>query len=485
MVRVVPINLAYNPRTLWFDPQDLEIHKDDPVIVETARGTEFARAADEIMEVDDSAIKSFKSSLKPIKKIADKDDVARADKLEKRGREALGVFREIVENSKIEMRPISVEFLFDGDKAIFYFEAEERVDFRELVRKLASRFHVRVDMRQIGVRDEARLIGGIGHCGQELCCKRMGGNFNTVSIRMAKEQDLSLNPQSISGLCGRLMCCLRFEYDAYKEFKSRAPKVNAQIETPEGSVKVVGLDVPREIVCMQDDEGKKVYVPLCDFEPAEDGKRPCAVGDSAWEQATADVVSGYSSDNASLSTLKVSDDPIFDDNKDATKTKKRNRKKQSAQSHTEEFSEPDDNDVSAREDTRRKRRRRSTKITSGSNSENSSEKTVRVGQKSSGLSRNNDNDRPRSARGSDAEGNTHKQNVRVQSSKNRNKGNNPQGKKKNKSSKNTSGNLKRGGQNKQTDQHQPRRSRTVNTSADKESTKNEKPQDRTSQKGNK
>ena len=133
-----------------------------------------------------------------------------------------------------DMHPVSVEYLFEGDKAIFYFEAEERVDFRELVRKLAAHFRVRIDMRQIGVRDEARMVGGLGHCGQELCCKRLGGEFCPVSIRMAKEQDLSLNPQKISGVCGRLMCCLRYEFDAYKDFKSRAPKQNATVETPDG-----------------------------------------------------------------------------------------------------------------------------------------------------------------------------------------------------------------------------------------------------------
>ena len=121
------------------------------------------------------------------------------------------------------MHPVSVEYLFEGDKAIFYFEAEERVDFRELVRKLAAHFRVRIDMRQIGVRDEARMVGGLGHCGQELCCKRLGGEFCPVSIRMAKEQDLSLNPQKISGVCGRLMCCLRYEFDATRTSRA-APR---------------------------------------------------------------------------------------------------------------------------------------------------------------------------------------------------------------------------------------------------------------------
>ena len=202
------------------------------------------------------------------------------------GEEALPLFRQLVVESGVEMRPISVEYLLDGDKAVFYFEADDRVDFRDLVRKLAAHFHVRVDMRQIGVRDEARMVGGLGHCGQELCCKRLGGEFCPVSIRMAKEQDLSLNPQKISGVCGRLMCCLRYEYDAYKDFKSRAPKANATVQTPDGPAKVVDLDVPREVVSLKVADEKPVKVPLSDFEPAEEGARPNCVGKEAWERAT-------------------------------------------------------------------------------------------------------------------------------------------------------------------------------------------------------
>ena len=214
MARVAPINLAYNPRTLWFHPGDFEIKKGDHVVVETARGAEFGTAASDIIEVTQKEIKSLKSPLKPVVRLATDEDVAHAAEMERRSREALPAFKKLVAESGVDMHPVSVEFLLDGDKAVFYFEAEERVDFRDLVRKLAAHFHVRIDMRQIGVRDEARIVGGLGHCGQELCCKRMGGDFNPVSIRMAKEQDLSLNPQKISGLCGRLMCCLRHRADA-------------------------------------------------------------------------------------------------------------------------------------------------------------------------------------------------------------------------------------------------------------------------------
>ena len=289
MVRVAPINLTFNPRTLWFDPGDLDIEKDMPVVVRTARGTEFGIAASEVIEVSEEQVRALKSALRPVERIATEEDIEQAAEMERASAEALPVFKEMAREYHEDMHPVSVEFLLDGDKAVFYFEAEERIDFRELVRKLAARFHVRIDMRQIGVRDEARMVGGIGHCGQELCCKRLGGEFCPVSIRMAKEQGLSLNPQKISGLCGRLMCCLRYEFDAYKDFKSRAPKLNATVQTPAGPAKVVDHDVPREIVSLKVEGQKPVKVPLSEFDPAPEGAtRPNAVGEEAWEEATSD-----------------------------------------------------------------------------------------------------------------------------------------------------------------------------------------------------
>ncbi|HIS40163.1 MAG TPA: hypothetical protein IAC12_04890 [Candidatus Aphodovivens avistercoris] len=296
MTRVAPVKLKNNHRTLWFDPAQAEVAKGDEVVVSTARGLEMGVMVDDVMEVDAERVKKLKSPLKPVKRKATDEDRQKAAEMRRLSEEALPVFKEMAAETSEDMHPVSVEYLLDGDRAVFYFEAEERIDFRELVRKLASRFHVRVDMRQIGVRDEARMVGGLGHCGQELCCKRLGGEFCPVSIRMAKEQDLSLNPQKISGVCGRLMCCLRYEFDAYKDFKSRAPKKNALIDTPEGPAKVVDLDVPRETVALRTEDGQVAKVPLASFEPAEDGGRPHAVGREAWDEATAPAVpSGFAS----------------------------------------------------------------------------------------------------------------------------------------------------------------------------------------------
>ena len=353
MVRVAPVRLAFNPRTLWFDPRDLDIHNGDDVVVLTARGVEFGRAAGDVFEIDEAQVKKLKSPLKPVKRLATPEDVERAAEMERLGREALPVFKEMAAEANEDMHPVSVEYLLEGDKAVFYFEAEERIDFRDLVRKLASRFHVRVDMRQIGVRDEARMVGGLGHCGQELCCARLGGEFCPVSIRMAKEQDLSLNPQKISGVCGRLMCCLRYEFDAYKDFKSRAPKQNATVKTPDGPAKVVELDVPREVVSVRLEGEKPVRVPLSAFDAPEEGARPNTIGKEAWDEANAPDEPEFAS-NALFSTDQFTGKDKLAEAGSVRRTgsSKRSRKGGSGEQ--------------PREELRRARRRRSTKISAES-----------------------------------------------------------------------------------------------------------------------
>ncbi len=290
MVRIAPVRLSFNPKTLWFDAEDLELSDGDAVVVSTARGEEYGALSGEVFSMDYEDTKKLKSPLKPVLRLATPEDAAKDAELAELSRSALPVFKHMAEEHLPDMHPIAVEYLFSGDKAIFYFEAEDRVDFRDLVRQLASEFHVRIDMKQIGVRDGARLVGGLGHCGQELCCRRLGGEFNPVSIRMAKEQDLSLNPQKISGICGRLMCCLRYEYDAYKDFHSRAPKKNATIHTPDGDGKVVDLDVPRELIAIKVEDEKPVKVPLASMEAPTEGKRPDTVGEKAWEEANEPAV---------------------------------------------------------------------------------------------------------------------------------------------------------------------------------------------------
>ena len=307
--------------------------------------------SDNAFESTPEQVKKLKSPLKPVIRVADDADRARAAELEEKAAEALPVFKELAAKASEEMRPVSVEYLFDGDKAVFYFESENRVDFRELVRTLSSRLHVRVDMRQIGVRDEAR---------------------------MAKEQDLSLNPQKISGVCGRLMCCLRYEYDAYKDFKSRAPKKNAQVETPDGPAKVVDLDVPREVVSLRVEGEKPVRVPLADFEPAEEGARPKCVGCDAWERANSAQTADVFGAAASLATPQLSGKDQLADRTSVRHVpggKKRDQKQETERAgkgssrrnrgRGKERERASEQETAQAAPTRKPRRRRSTKVTGG------------------------------------------------------------------------------------------------------------------------
>ncbi len=291
MALVAPVNLPYNIKTLWFEPGSLELAAHEKVVVQTARGQELGVMASDVREVTDEEIEALKSPLMPVLRVASDEDIERAKEMERKSHDALDVFKRLARETNEDMHPVSVEFMLDGEKAVFYFESEERIDFRELVRKLASEFHVRIDMRQIGVRDEARIVGGIAHCGQVVCCKRLGGEFKPVSIRMAKEQDMSLNPQKISGLCGRLMCCLRYETELYSEFKKTAPKIGAEISTPAGVGKVTEIDVPKETISVKIDDEKPVKVPVSMIEGMSEDRKAARVSDESWESLMEDVQS--------------------------------------------------------------------------------------------------------------------------------------------------------------------------------------------------
>lgn len=283
MPTIVGVRLRFS-KTLWFDPAGSEPAEGDRVIVETERGTEIGKVVQPPHEVAET---SLAAPLKRVVRVADEEDLRLAEELFEKEREALPVFRQLVEEHKLDMKPVDVEYLMSGEKVVFYFSSDERVDFRDLVKELASRFRARIDMRQVGVRDEARAVGGVGHCGQMLCCVRFGGDFQPVSIRMAKEQDLPLNPLKISGLCGRLMCCLRYEFDAYKDFKSRAPKRGAIIDTPRGLAKVTEMSTPREAITMRFEDGKTATVPLASMSCKKGSGCPCVVNADALPETEA------------------------------------------------------------------------------------------------------------------------------------------------------------------------------------------------------
>ena len=271
MPTVIPVKFAYAARDLWFDPAGTGAQEGDHVICSTERGTEIGLATEDARELTDAELEDTigRSQLKSVVRIATEEDLARAEELAEKGEASMPAFRRLVTASGLEMKPVGVEYLFDGEKAVCYFAAEDRVDFRQLVRDLSREFHVRIDMRQIGVREEAAIVGGYGHCGQELCCRRFNMGFEPVSIRMAKEQDLPLNSTKISGACGRLMCCLRYEFEAYRDFKTRAPKRNAVIDTPLGKGKIIEYDTPKEQLCLRLENGKQIRVALADMTTSE------------------------------------------------------------------------------------------------------------------------------------------------------------------------------------------------------------------------
>ncbi|MCL2881810.1 MAG: hypothetical protein FWF45_02810 [Coriobacteriia bacterium] len=271
---VTGVQLRYS-KTLWFDPAGTTPEVDDLVVVKTSRGEELGRVRKPPFELEDSA---FEKDLKPVLRIANERDLNYQLELGEKEKDAMPVFYELIEKYELAMRPVDIEYLISGDKIVFYFSADERVDFRELVHELSSRFQSRIDVRQVGVRDEARMIGGLSHCGEQLCCARLGGEFMPVSIKMAKDQGLPLNPVKISGLCGRLMCCLRYEVDAYNDFNGRAPRKGSFVEVSDGTKgKVSDLDAVRELVSLrfprEDMPDETITVKLCDMKCEKSGKQ--------------------------------------------------------------------------------------------------------------------------------------------------------------------------------------------------------------------
>ncbi|ARK21799.1 stage 0 sporulation protein [Sporosarcina sp. P26b] len=245
MFKVVGVRFKKAGKLYYFDPLDMPIEIGDYVIVETARGVEYGKVASRSNEIDDEDVVL---PLKKIIRLADEGDRERVKENEQEAKQAFDVCVGKITEHQLDMRLVDVEYTFDRNKIVFYFTAEGRVDFRNLVKDLAAIFRTRIELRQIGVRDEAKMLGGIGPCGRMLCCSTFLGDFEPVSIKMAKDQNLSLNPSKISGLCGRLMCCLKYENDAYEEAKALMPDLGKQVVTPDGVGKVVGLNLLERVL---------------------------------------------------------------------------------------------------------------------------------------------------------------------------------------------------------------------------------------------
>ncbi len=272
MAKVIGVRFKNTGKVYYFDPGDEKLCRGEKVIVETARGVECGEVAMENREVSDEAI------VQPLRQLirrAGKDDLRKLSDNQRKEQSAFRICEKKIAERGLEMKLVDVEYTCDNSKILFYFTADGRVDFRELVKDLASTFRTRIELRQIGVRDEAKMLGGIGICGRPFCCGSFLGGFQPVSIKMAKEQGLSLNPVKISGACGRLMCCLKYEQEAYQDLLRTTPKVGALVSTQDGKGVVVEQNLlTRKITVRLDkdpDASPKVYK-VSDVKLLRDGK---------------------------------------------------------------------------------------------------------------------------------------------------------------------------------------------------------------------
>ena len=274
MASVIGVRFKNAGKLYYFDPGPLWPTAGDAVIVETVRGVEYGEVVTGVKEVSDDAITP---PLKKVIRVATAEDAQRDAENRLKEKEAMALCQKKVAEHKLQMKLVGCEYTFDNSKILFYFTSDKRVDFRTLVKDLASAFHTRIELRQIGVRDEARMMGGLGMCGRPVCCAQFLGDFQPVSIKMAKEQNLSLNPTKISGICGRLMCCLKYEEDHYEATRKRMPRVGKEVATPDGVGTVVDLNVLKETVRVRIPKGdgteQKDY-PLADVQRVQPAPRP-------------------------------------------------------------------------------------------------------------------------------------------------------------------------------------------------------------------
>ena len=286
MAMVIRVRFKRAAKLYDFDPNGLELHNGMSVVTETARGVELGECMSGVMDVPDERPVL---PLKPILRIATEQDLAMQKRNEQAEKEAFDIAIDRIAEHKLEMKLVDVEYAFDRSKIIFYFTANGRVDFRMLVKSLASIFKTRIELRQIGVRDEAKMLGGIGPCGRPICCRTFLSDFTPVSIKMAKEQNLSLNPTKISGLCDRLMCCLKYEQDHYEQTRKRMPRVGREIITPDGLGVINAINVLEETVRVRIAVGdsfelREYKIDDCQ-RPGQDERKPRPEEDATAEDA--------------------------------------------------------------------------------------------------------------------------------------------------------------------------------------------------------
>lgn len=266
MPNVVGVRFHGTGKAYHFSPGSIQLHRGDAVIVETVQGIDLGIVADEMIDIPEEKL------VKPLKEVvrkANDKDLQRFEENRAKEAEAYKTAQKKINARNLEMQLVDVEYAFDNQKIIFYFTADGRVDFRELVKDLAAIFRTRIELRQIGVRDEARMVGGLGICGRELCCCSFLNDFVPVSIKMAKAQNLSMNPAKISGVCGRLMCCLKYEHDAYEDAHARLPRYGTVVMTEEGQGRVEGVNLLKETVTVRLDRGGEADLITIPYAQAE------------------------------------------------------------------------------------------------------------------------------------------------------------------------------------------------------------------------
>ncbi|TRZ95906.1 MAG: stage 0 sporulation family protein [Dehalococcoidia bacterium] len=259
MSEIVGVRFHQAGKVYYFDAADNEVEVGDYVVVETSRGQELGKV---VISPKQVLFSDITEPLKPVVRKAQAEDVEHAQQQQERSREALAKCQELIGKFNLPMKSISAQYNLDGNHLTVFFSAEKRVDFRELVRELSHSLKTRVELRQVGVRDETKLIGGLGKCGFSLCCTTFLCDFAPVSIKMAKEQGIALNPMKTSGICGRLLCCLGYEYDQYRAMKEKLPGLGQEVSTPLGSAKVVGNNPLKEMVLIELETGVTAELPL-------------------------------------------------------------------------------------------------------------------------------------------------------------------------------------------------------------------------------
>lgn len=314
MGRIIGVQFQENGKMYYFDSSDTDVKTGDYVIVDTARGNDLGEVVMGTREVDEE---NWRTPLKKVIRIADEQDIKHGQENRVKEKEAFGICQKKIAEHKLEMKLVSVEYAFDNSKILFFFTANGRVDFRSLVKDLASVFKMRIELRQIGVRDEAKMLGGLGPCGRPICCGSFLDQFQPVSIKMAKEQNLSLNPTKISGVCGRLMCCLKYEQEHYEMTRKKMPKIGREVITPDGTGPVTDLNIVKETVFVRLTNGDTSEIkeyPLENITKPSDGNANQEQGKkNNGEEKTEPVYEGFAGKKAQNVLTEKSEDSDADE----------------------------------------------------------------------------------------------------------------------------------------------------------------------------